>query len=57
MSSMNRVRKLQILYFSRKKKSKKWRKMFGPEPPFIHTTCVPNSGNLDRGLNSLQRLS
>ena len=35
MSSINRVKKLQILYFSRKnkeiKKLKKWRKCFGPE--------------------------
>ena len=44
MSSINRVKKLQILYFSRKnkeiKKLKKWRKRFGPEPPFIHTTFL-----------------
>ena len=42
MSGINSVRKLQILYFSKKirgiKKSKKRRKIFGPKFSFKHTT-------------------
>ena len=49
MSSINRVRKLQELYFSRKnkeiKKLKKLRKIVGPEPAFIHTTCIVTTTN------------
>ena len=45
MSSINRLRKLQILNFSKKKigilkRLKKDGKICGPKPPFIHTTLV-----------------
>ena len=48
MSSINSVRKLQILYFSKKNKKtknrkKKKTKRSEPEPPFIHTTKVVTS--------------
>ena len=41
MSIINSVRKLKILYFSKKNKkikNLKNGKKSGPEPPFIHTT-------------------
>ena len=43
MSSINSVRNLQILYFSKKNKeikNLKNGKKSGPESPFIHTTFI-----------------
>ena len=42
MSGINSVKKLQILYFSKKKKIKKLKndKKSGSNPPFMHTTLV-----------------
>ena len=44
MSSINSVRNLQILYFSKKnketKKSKKWRKKSELGPAFLHSTGI-----------------
>ena len=53
MSSINSVRKLQILYSSKKnKKIKNLRigKKSGPEPPFIHTTHVTLQDHVIRAL-------
>ena len=61
MSSINRARKLQILYFSRKTKKfknlKNGKKFFGPEPSFIHTTRAINNNAIKQFKQELHKTS